>query len=63
MKKHIFVGLMILTGIITINMTNEKKASNPLLTEWKTVHETPPFTENLRLFFLQSSEVFVRSGF
>ncbi len=45
MKKHIFVGLMILTGITTINMIKEKKASNPLLTEWKTVHETPPFTE------------------
>ena len=45
MKKYIFVGLMILTGITTINMTNDKKANNPLLNEWKTVHETPPFTE------------------
>ena len=45
MKKFIFVGLMILAGIITLNMKNEKKEFNPLLTEWKTVHATPPFQE------------------
>ncbi len=45
MKKSIFVGTLILTGIITINMKNESKNNNPLLTEWKTVHQTPPFKE------------------
>ncbi len=45
MKKHLFIGMMILTGLITINMKNENKISNPLLTEWKTVHQTPPFKE------------------
>ena len=45
MKKFQVVGMMILTGIMTMNMTNEKKTINPLLTEWKTVHQTPPFNE------------------
>ncbi|MCK9411761.1 MAG: M3 family metallopeptidase [Prolixibacteraceae bacterium] len=45
MKKLLIVGMMILTDIITINMKNENKISNPLLTEWKTVHQTPPFNE------------------
>ncbi|HWS01484.1 MAG TPA: M3 family metallopeptidase [Prolixibacteraceae bacterium] len=45
MKKSLIVGMVILTGIISINMTNENKLTNPLLTEWKTVHETPPFNE------------------
>jgi peptidyl-dipeptidase Dcp len=45
MKKILFVGMMILTGLTTINMKNDTKAVNPLLTEWKTVHQTPPFNE------------------
>ncbi len=45
MKKFLIVGMMILTGIITMNMKNENKSANPLLAEWKTVHETPPFNE------------------
>ena len=45
MKKLIIVGMLILTGIITINMKNENIGINPLLTEWKTVHQTPPFKE------------------
>jgi peptidyl-dipeptidase Dcp len=45
MRKLIFVGMLILTGIITINMKQENKNTNPLLTAWKTVHETPPFKE------------------
>lgn len=45
MKKFLIVGMMILTGITSINMKNENKMVNPLLTEWKTVHQTPPFKE------------------
>ncbi|MCX6220027.1 MAG: M3 family metallopeptidase [Bacteroidia bacterium] len=45
MKKYLIVGMLILTGIITINMKNENIEVNPLLTEWKTVHQTPPFKE------------------
>lgn len=37
--------MIILTGIMTINMKNDNKVNNPLLTEWKTVHQTPPFGE------------------
>jgi len=43
--QYLFVGMMILTGITTINMKKENKETNPLLTEWKTVHQTPPFNE------------------
>lgn len=39
------MGMIILTGIMTINMKNDNKVKNPLLTEWKTVHQTPPFGE------------------
>ena len=45
MRKYLIVGMMVLTGIITINMKNENSGVNPLLTEWKTVHQTPPFNE------------------
>ena len=45
MKKLLIVGMMILTGLITMNMKNDNKGDNPLLKEWKTVHETPPFSE------------------
>jgi len=45
MKKLIFRGMIILSGIITINMTSEKIAKNPLLADWKTVRQTPPFNE------------------
>jgi peptidyl-dipeptidase Dcp len=45
MKKFLIMGMIILTGIMTINMKNDNKVKNPLLTEWKTVHQTPPFGE------------------
>ncbi len=37
--------MMILTSLMTMNMKNDNKVYNPLLTEWKTVHQTPPFSE------------------
>ncbi len=37
--------MLILAGITTMNMKKENKTSNPLLTDWETVHETPPFRE------------------
>ncbi len=45
MKKILFVGTMVLTGLTSINMTKDNKAVNPLLAEWNTVHQTPPFSE------------------
>jgi peptidyl-dipeptidase Dcp len=45
MKKLLIAGALTLTGLITMNMTKENKTVNPLLTEWKTVHQTPPFQE------------------
>ena len=45
MKKAIIFGAVVLSGIITINMKIENKEINPLLMEWKTVQQTPPFNE------------------
>lgn len=45
MKQISIAGMLILAGLITINMKNENKGSNPLLTAWTTVHQTPPFNE------------------
>ena len=56
MKKYLFVGIMILTGLITINMKNENKETNPLLTTWKTVHQTPPFKEIKHEHFVPAIE-------
>ncbi|MCK9640910.1 MAG: M3 family metallopeptidase [Prolixibacteraceae bacterium] len=35
-------------------MTNENKGVNPLLTEWETVHQTPPFKEIKNEHFVQA---------
>ena len=45
MRSLVIAGSLILAGLIFTNMKNEKKAVNPLLVEWKTVHQTPPFQE------------------
>jgi len=45
MKKLLIAGTLTLAGLMTMNMTKENKTVNPLLTEWKTVHGTPPFQE------------------
>lgn len=45
MKRSLIVGAIVLTCITSINMKNENKTANPLLTEWKTVQQTPPFKE------------------
>ncbi len=45
MRSLVIVGTLILAGLIFTNMKIENKALNPLLVEWKTVHQTPPFQE------------------
>lgn len=52
MHKFSFTGAMLLLALTTLNMKTENKASNPLLTKWNTVHETPPFTEIKEVHFL-----------
>lgn len=52
MQKLFIVGILILTGLFTINMKNEKSVANPLLTGWNTKHETPPFNEIKKEHFL-----------
>jgi peptidyl-dipeptidase Dcp len=62
MRQYLFVGILVLTGLITINMTNEKKAVNPLLTEWKTVHQTPPFREIKHEHFLPAFDQLLKEA-
>jgi len=45
MKNIIFIGLLFILSITACNMNKEIKETNPLLAEWKTPHETPPFPE------------------
>ncbi len=52
MQKLSIAGILILAGLITINMKNDNTGANPLLTEWKTKHETPPFNEIRNEHFL-----------
>ncbi|MCE1198523.1 MAG: M3 family metallopeptidase [Marinilabiliales bacterium] len=56
MRKIAIAGMLLLTGIISLNMKTDKKAVNPLLTDWKTVHETPPFHDIRHEHFLPAIE-------
>lgn len=53
MKNTAKVSILMLTSLILfLNMKNENKTENPLLTPWNTVHETPPFNEIKHEHFL-----------
>ena len=43
MKNKFFIGLLFLSGMTACNSKNEIKQTNPLLAEWNTPHQTPPF--------------------
>jgi peptidyl-dipeptidase Dcp len=44
MKNYIIIALLFV-GMTACNSNKEVKQTNPLLAEWKTPHETPPFPE------------------
>ena len=43
MKINLLIGLLLLTGMTACNLQNEVKETNPLLIDWNTPHQTPPF--------------------
>jgi peptidyl-dipeptidase Dcp len=45
MKNNIIIALLLLTGMTACNSNNTIKETNPLLAEWNTPHETPPFPQ------------------
>ena len=45
MKNIIFIGLLFILSMTSCNMNKKIKQTNPLLAEWETPHETPPFPE------------------
>jgi len=45
MKANLLIGLFLLSGMTTGYSQNEVKETNPLLVEWNTPHQTPPFQE------------------
>ena len=45
MKDNLLIGLLLLSGMTTCYSQNEVKETNPLLVEWNTPHQTPPFQE------------------
>ena len=45
MKKRLIISFLAIAGLTALNMENIQAQSNPLLTEWNTPHQVPPFTQ------------------
>ena len=45
MKNQLIIGILFLSGMTACNMNKEVKETNPLLAEWQTPQQTPPFPE------------------
>ncbi len=45
MKNKLIIGVLLLAGATSCNMNKEVKETNPLLAEWSTPQQTPPFPE------------------
>jgi len=52
MKDNSLIVLLILLGMTTGFSQNEVKETNPLLVEWNTPHQTPPFQEIKHAHFI-----------
>jgi peptidyl-dipeptidase Dcp len=51
-KDKLLIVLLILSGMTTGFSQNEVKETNPLLVEWNTPHQTPPFQEIKHAHFI-----------
>ena len=45
MKNNLLIGILLLSGMTACNLQKEVKETNPLLADWNTPHQTPPFPE------------------
>ena len=45
MKNNLLIGILLLSGMTACNLQKEIKETNPLLADWNTPHQTPPFPE------------------
>jgi peptidyl-dipeptidase Dcp len=45
MRNNLLIGLLLLSGMTESYSQNKVKETNPLLAEWNTPHQTPPFQQ------------------
>jgi peptidyl-dipeptidase Dcp len=45
MKHKLLIGLLLFSGMTACNSQKEIKETNPLLIDWETPHQTPPFKD------------------
>ncbi len=57
MKNSIKIGILFFLIMTGCNTNNTVKQTNPLLAEWKTPHETPPFPEIKPEHFIPAIDV------
>ncbi len=62
MKNNLLIGLLVISGMTACNLQNEIKETNPLLAEWTTPHQTPPFTEIKHEHFIPAIETALSSA-
>ena len=62
MKNNLLIGLLLLSVMTACNLQNEEKETNPLLAEWTTPHQTPPFTEIKHEHFIPAIETALGSA-
>jgi len=62
MKHILLIGLLLLSVMTESYSQNEVKGSNPLLEEWNTPHQTPPFQEIRHEHFIPAIDVTLKEA-
>ena len=62
MKHNFLIGLLLLSGMTECNLQKEEKETNPLLAEWNTPYQTPPFNLIKPEHFIPAIEKALKDG-
>jgi len=62
MKTNLLIVLLLLSGMTTSYSQNEVKETNPLLVEWNTPHQTPPFQEIKHKHFIPAIDATLKEA-
>ena len=62
MKIKLFIELVLLSVMTACSLQNEVKETNPLLAEWKTPYQTPPFQEIKHEHFVPAIDVALKEA-
>jgi len=62
MKRNFLIGLLLLSSMTECNLQKEEKETNPLLAEWNTPHQTPPFQLIKHEHFIPAIEQALKDG-